>query len=416
TASIRSGLAASLGDAYTFRSKLIEREAMVRQVRLDLDHVRKNGATEIVVVAHSLGAAVTYDALVDAPAARERVVRLVTVGNALAVLDVASRTHFNSTPCIAPIPDVEWTDFYTSFDPVPVGELGFTGTNAVTPPPSSTRVSNEQSMIRDHSAYFVNGEEVMGVVVGQLLDACAPEDTCSDFPRRLKTAADLRHHRKNAQSALVMLFAAATFAAALTLSTGEVQDLGRRVYDLTNGLLGPLPDPLETPLKSWLHGSTQLWLLGAVVVAFVGVVVYRLTVRTAWTAWDRKARNQLASTETRLYEPAQLWYVLGVLIPIAAGIVGLVLRARYGLAMTHYTRLAAIGLVVTLAAEVSIVLATHLTLKSKDLEPSGFALKVHKSTGSTPQWPEGSVGLRHPALDERHAHALSRTRPEDTRS
>jgi len=395
TASVRSGLAASLGDAFTFEAKLIEREAMVRQVRLDLEYVRANGATEITVIAHSLGAAVTYDALVDEPSARARVTRLVTVGNALAVVGVAGRTHFNSTPNIVAIPGIEWTDFYTSFDPVPVGELGFTAPNEPnepTPTPSSTRVSNEQSMIRDHSAYFVNAEEVMGVVVSHLLETCAPENSCLDFPSRLATAADLRHDRKNAQSALVMLFAAATFAAALTLSKAAAQDLGRRVYDLGNGLLGPLPDPLETPLKRWLQGSSPRWFMGALVVAFVGMVVYRLTVRTAWKAWDGKARNRLASDQAKLYDPAQLWYVLGVFIPIVAGAVGLGLRARYGLAMTHYTQLAVAGLVVTLVAELSIVAATHLTLKSKDLEPSGFARRVRErvvrlNTPSTPEDP-----------------------------
>jgi hypothetical protein len=83
TSGARSGIAASLGDAFTFERRVIERAAMAEQIRSDLRAIALEAPAATVVIAHSLGAAVTYEALRGLEAAA-RPARLVTVGNALA--------------------------------------------------------------------------------------------------------------------------------------------------------------------------------------------------------------------------------------------------------------------------------------------------------------------------------------------
>lgn len=90
TSSIRLGMVASIGGAYTFECKTFDSAAMIGQVKRDLSSIRATHPDHIMVIAHSLGAAIVYRAFED-PETIDDVDLLVTLGNALAAVKVADR-------------------------------------------------------------------------------------------------------------------------------------------------------------------------------------------------------------------------------------------------------------------------------------------------------------------------------------
>lgn len=123
---------------------------------------------EIVVIAHSGGAMISYLALTDpelAPTAQ--VDKLITFGEGwnLALrltpggAGMADRLRRDIT---AAQPKLRWRDFHASHDPAPAGPLAIAEISPAVADPSrirSFRVWNRRSVMGDHGGYFDNDEE-----------------------------------------------------------------------------------------------------------------------------------------------------------------------------------------------------------------------------------------------------------------
>lgn len=127
---------------------------------------------DIIVVAHSQGAVVAYDALVAQQAAGiAKVRKLITMGGALnkawELPDVPARLLLPLPPTIG------WVDIWSCYDPVP-------GDTASRPGAQSHEVTNGMNVLTDHGGYFDNREEVIARLV-QEADAGATDYQTSQF-------------------------------------------------------------------------------------------------------------------------------------------------------------------------------------------------------------------------------------------
>ena len=222
--SIQQVLAASLGDAYLIASSPVRLNAMLSQVRRDIDWLHNVKHCEhVAVVAHSGGADVAYEALTQPQS--PHVELFITYGNGLAKLE-AIRDLLSDKPqsfSVGPVfralavaviavgflypvgpadagvfsavcfslgavfwllgiwlsrirahdfgpsrPDrSQWLDFYAVADPVPDGPLP--------PPPGlepsfSTQVENLNSVLQDHGEYWYNNEQFVASVARALCE------------------------------------------------------------------------------------------------------------------------------------------------------------------------------------------------------------------------------------------------------
>lgn len=249
------------------------------------------------------------------------------------------------------------------------------------PGPLSQLVANHQSITRDHGGYFTNIEQVMGPIAAHalrdgLLEAPVGLGSPDDLSGRVEAAAVVRRNRKNAQSTLSFLFVLGLVGASLTLSGAVIKDIGDRLYDLGGGLLGPIPNPLEAWLRRGLQRDWGQQWLGALFLTAIGGLLYRFVLAKAWGAWDAAAAARFVGTDDRLYDPRHMRFPAVAGLAPFLGVAALALRARFGLPATDASTTAAYAIAGLLVCLVLVLLATHLTLETKDLAPRGVLLKL----------------------------------------
>ncbi len=164
------------------------------RVAHSIDALVADGCDAIVLVAHSGGAVVSFETLLD-PAYRDRPVdTLVTLGQGLALgwrlaagPDGSELTRGNRLlgDLAAVRPDLRWVDFWASYDPAPAGPLptdipGVPLATASPPVPGGPRppgapllveerpVTNRMNVLADHGAYWENDEGFLGALVRHL--------------------------------------------------------------------------------------------------------------------------------------------------------------------------------------------------------------------------------------------------------
>jgi hypothetical protein len=118
--------------------------------------VDDDGCDEVVVVAHSQGAVVAFDALTSGGIAHiGRINRFITVGAALNkawTLEEGSKALNGALP-----PTVErWVDLWANYDPVPGGPL-----KRLFPVVRSERLTNAINVLTDHDLYWSNPEQFL---------------------------------------------------------------------------------------------------------------------------------------------------------------------------------------------------------------------------------------------------------------
>lgn len=310
-----------------------------RPAAADLDALRELDPDNIIVVAHSLGAAVSYRALLQAHA-REDVCQLVTVGNGIRVVhaDAGSRLELG-------LPGVPWLDLHTSFDPVPAGPLRFEIDTAV-----SVRVSNHQSPLSDHTTYFANNEEVNGRIIAATLEHAFAPPLFADFRSRVEQLegasgpqVDAVRHGTGIRPRIRTL----AFA-----TSAQVAALGGTMLRLDTTILPRLPEMIERQFSAAVTG----WLT----VFVVGVLALFLLVILPFSSWDHVASDRFLGSSPRLHHGGD------ALLGIAAGA-----PALLTLLVTDST--AAVVLAsATLAVTGLAVASTDQFPRAHDLRPPGL--------------------------------------------
>jgi hypothetical protein len=346
----------------------------------------------IVVVAHSGGALVSFEMLLDPAYADLRVDKLVTLGQGLGLSwRLAADPDFQDiTPGHRLVgdlartrPGLRWVDVWASFDPAPAGPIpnrppwlrqapvSLPGEPPPTAPPGtilveSRPVTNEMNVLTDHGAYWANPEGFIVPLVRHL-DAALGDASASRFYRdRTDRTRRIvwRRERVSALAAWGWLCSLAAIGTALVLVILQIAgdrrlstagDLLVAIWDRIPGheILSAPVSAFETVVDSLLEWVGLGGLSDA--VASLGPVVLGLAVTIAlfyamakvglgrWHDWDRRERRamlpEIPVLPDRSMASAQAMLLVGGLLGLlfaafgwgpAAGLV-IVLGAAAGL-------------------------------------------------------------------------------------
>jgi hypothetical protein len=424
---VQRTLAASIGDSYIFIVRPLEAAAIVGQVRRDLAWLSSRCRT-LVVIAHSQGAAVSYEAV--RPSRPENLRLLFTFGSGLRKLEelrhivsnggrfkraaaltlvglfltplgglvlfrlVTADTVDLSDPSalvifiaetaigiallVAGLLDfvhgtgidgaraagtslahtgMRWVDCYSTSDPVPNGPT-FDVTSAMPAPTEkeplqfSIEVCNRRSVASDHTAYWSNLDEFVGIVVSALQSAGAAgvpaNDHDQDWLARIRKRRRWRVGFLVASGWIATAGLLATFIrdwsewwniAQWALASGG-QWLGTRI-----GLSVASAVPVRPPMGH---------VVGMALLVFVGYVAGRI----AWRRWD----SAQVSDVVRYQKPAGSEFGLVTALVFQSLVV-------IGIAMGGVTRLPEIVVPLLLGMVVLLIATAPSLPRAAPLEP-----------------------------------------------
>jgi len=140
-----------LGDAEVLMQR-DDREEMIKRVRNNF-HWLSDRVDHVVVVAHSQGARLAYEALTRPGCGS--VATFVTVGGAVNLLSRASGQEKVAAEFRQHHPGARWVNFWATLDPVPAGPVQLPSSPMVV----EVEICNRNSLIKDHTTYTENVEE-----------------------------------------------------------------------------------------------------------------------------------------------------------------------------------------------------------------------------------------------------------------
>ena len=301
-----------------------------------------DGCDAIVVVAHSGGALVSFETLLDPAYAHLPVDKLVTLGQGLGLswrlaADPDVREITPGSRLVGDLgevrPGLRWVDVWASFDPAPAGPIpaqppwllpapvALPGESPPTPPPGtilveSRPVTNEMNVLTDHGGYWANPEGFVIPLVRHI-DAALGDAGASRFYRD-RTDRTLRivwrRQRVSALAAWGWLCSVGAFGTALALVLLQVAGQPRLSYagDLVVAVWDRVPghEIISAPVAAFeavVGALLEFVGLGALAdtLASLGPVVLGLALTLGlfyalakvgigrWHDWDRRERRAM---------------------------------------------------------------------------------------------------------------------------
>jgi hypothetical protein len=264
-------------------------------------------ADERFVIAHSMGAVVTYEGLLRAArdSAERPPVRFIAVGAALnrARQMVPAEEAYRLR---GPLPAwVRLTYIAARHDPATLGDLDPSVEWAVNPPDSLEAV-NQEDIFSDHTTYWNNAEEVMAPIL-RIVSGGRLSVRLREGYRRLRVTV------LAALKGVAWLLPAAVFVWMATTNWSEsfaAWAYGKAIFGAPLRLITEVPaagQPLVRPWNQpndfldvfgdrWTLEHLALPLLAAAYVAAAVGVVYNLVVKTLWDLWDRRTKFRPATS------------------------------------------------------------------------------------------------------------------------
>jgi hypothetical protein len=346
---------------------LLEDRVQAAMIRSRLEEtirwlVAERGCTDVVLVAHSGGAIVSFATLLRFAGPETRVRKLITHGQGLSLAWRLAGSG-GSMPVGHPLrgdlgaahPSLRWVDFWASYDPAPAGPLApvdgsplLASPEAAPPAGSPIRiesrpVTNLMHMGLDHSTYWDNDEGFLVPLIRHLDD---PEGHGAGSRFYRSAAARMaRIERRRRRVGLLLAWRWAAFA------TGVVATL--LVASASRGLPGvghdlawawaqvPGSDWVSAPIAS-VGGAVSVVLgvlglsgldarlgaagpsgLGAAIPVLGTVLIYRRGVKS-WHAADRTEREKI---RTEKLEPAGEPSTKAKALLLAAGLAALLVAS-----------------------------------------------------------------------------------------
>lgn len=273
--------------------------------------LRTEGCGRIVIVAHSGGAIVSFTTLCDPVYMDEKVDKLVTLGEGLALawrIEDAAKGLPPGSRLVGDLsklrPNLYWADFWASYDPAPAGPLQ---------PPPGVQIAdrnhttiNRMSILEDHGSYWDNDEEFLIPLV-QHIDSVAGPEQSRFFRDSYLTTIRLAWRRRRV-AVLALWRWIATLGAAIPIGVTTLTALlglagrpgparlGADVaarwgtlpgHEIIAGLLDGL-----SGVASWPGALPALgeWSLGTAIIAIGFLILARIGVGR-WEAWDQQERQ-----------------------------------------------------------------------------------------------------------------------------
>jgi hypothetical protein len=282
--------------------------------------VQQQHCGSIAIVAHSGGAIVSFTTLLDPTYWQDEVStfevqRLITIGEALALgwrIDRTGTKYAKGLPdrltgdLQAARPNLQWTDFWSSYDPAPAGPLK-PPRGVRVPNYESRPVTNRMSIIEDHGAYWDNDEGFLIPLVRYLDEARGVPDGSRFFRDGAERAVRIERRRQRvgvlalwrwivALAAVIPILGGTVAWAASNGTVAGPAGFGRAV----GAWFGTIPfhqlitTPLDfiSDLAGLPAGAADLgqWLLGSVVIALVFTLIGLIGVQL-WARWDDRERD-----------------------------------------------------------------------------------------------------------------------------
>jgi hypothetical protein len=303
---IQLAVANSAGDAYVLMHSPFSLGAMASRVQRDVKWLESR-TDKVLVVGHSQGSVVAYEALLSA--ASTKLAAFITVGSAMNLLEHGSRRrrlmrgHAGADSRPNPqdrmlrrldafrvvYPQVTWHDFWTPYDPVCAGPLVEGQTDGLI----EHRLDNRASPLRDHSLYPDNAEQFLAPLgrlvcdlVGVDLSRLRVDDTST-----LNAAAAQRKERvqflSNARLNAILcglVYGLALGAVFVDLHAGK---------SITTALQ-LIPGPASSWLQSFTNNPAVEFALGFLTTAVILGLFFRAVV-ALWSWWDRIAWQHFVS-------------------------------------------------------------------------------------------------------------------------
>ena len=328
-----------------------------------------DGCDAIVVVAHSGGALVSFETLLDPAYAHLQVDKLVTLGQGLGLswrlaADPDVREITPGSRVVGDLaeirPGLRWVDVWASFDPAPAGPIparppwllpapvALPGEPPPTPPPGtilveSRPVTNEMNVLTDHGGYWANPEGFVIPLVRHI-DAALGDAGASRFYRD-RTDRTLRivwrRQRVSALAAWGWLCSLAAIGTALALVVVQVAGKPRlsNAGDLVVAVWDRVPghEIISAPVAAFeavVGALLEFVGLGALAdtLASIGPVLLGLALTVGlfyalarigigrWHDWDRRERRAMHPETPQLPDRskagAQAMLLLGGLLAL----------------------------------------------------------------------------------------------------
>ena len=335
-ASLDAQLVSAFGDLPVLLDDPVQ-AAIVRERLADtIRWVRDRGCREVVLIAHSGGAIVSYSTLLDEAYHDLPVTKLITLGQGLAL---GWRLEQTTGPFVAgnPIrgdlgatrPGLRWVDFWASYDPAPAGELmrvdncPLIAVPAVVAdqPPSpiqveSRPVTNFMHLGLDHDGYWKNDEGFLVPLIRHIDDPAGDGSGSRFYRSRLDRAVRIERRRRRVglllgwrwlafatgvAAVVLAVVPAVTPDASLSTTGDSVAAIWSRVpaHELLSGPIDGFGSIVAVALTSVGLEAVSDWLawigpqvLGALVPVGAAFLVYSRG-GGSWRAADASERQQI---------------------------------------------------------------------------------------------------------------------------
>ncbi len=366
-ASLDAQLVSAFGDLPVLLDDPVQ-AAIIRSRLADaIRWVRGRGCDEVVLIAHSGGAIVSFATLLDEAYRDLPVTKLVTLGQGLALgwrLEHATGPFVAGNPIRGDLgaarPGLRWVDFWASYDPAPAGQLTpvdgcpLVSVETVEPdrPASpiqveSRPVTNYMHMALDHDGYWRNDEGFLVPLIRHIDDPGGDGSGSRFYASRLGRAVRIERRRRRVGLLLGwrwVAFTAGVLAILAGLAPGITPDVSLATagdgvatawanipgHELVSGSIDGFGATLALGLDSvglhavsaWL-GSLGPGLLGALVPIVGAFAIYRRGVGS-WQAADAAERGLI---RREVFGPAGRAWARSEAVLLVGGLAGLVLAA-----------------------------------------------------------------------------------------
>ena len=335
-ASLDAQLVSAFGDLPVLLDDPVQAAIVRERLAETIRWVRDRGCREVVLIAHSGGAIVSFSTLLDEAYQDLQVAKLITLGQGLVL---GWRLEQTTGPFVAgnPIrgdlgatrPGLRWVDFWASYDPAPAGQLVVVDqcplvaveTVEVDLPASpiqieSRPVTNFMHLGLDHDGYWKNDEGFLVPLIRHIDDAMGDGSGSRFYRSRLDRAVRIERRRRRVGLLLGwrwMAFAAGvaavTFALVPAVTPGvslgtagdNVASIWSRVpaHELVTGpidgfgsIVAVVLDSIGlAPVSDWL-AWTGPRVLGALVPIVAVFLIYSRGVGS-WRTADASERQQI---------------------------------------------------------------------------------------------------------------------------
>ena len=366
-ASLDAQLVSAFGDLPVLLDDPVQ-AAIIRSRLADaIRWVRGQGCDEVVLIAHSGGAIVSYATLLDEAFLDLPVAKLVTLGQGLALgwrLEHATGPFVAGNPIRGDLgatrPGLRWVDFWASYDPAPAGPLmavdgcPLVAVESVDPAlPSSPiqvesrPITNYMHMGLDHDGYWRNDEGFLVPLIRHLDDPAGDGSASRFYPSRLGRAVRIERRRRRVGlllgwrwasfSAGVLALGAAllpglTPGVSLATTGNAVATVWSNIpaHELVSGSIDGFGATVALGLQSLGLDAVADWLaaigpglLGAMVPIVAAFAIYSRGVGS----WQSADATERALIRREGFGPAGQAWARSEAVLLVGGLIGLVLAA-----------------------------------------------------------------------------------------